>query len=124
MAAYLVYLESDGRILWAVACPPEMAAAQAFDGRGVIEGEYVPGIYVAGDPPALTAREPLPVTRDALSFSAPPGTAWRIQEGALGIDEAGVDDDGELALVIDEPGTYVLTLSLWPYLDHIEEIAA
>mgnify|MGYP003514713830 FL=1 len=75
------------------------------------------------DDDTLTERPAMTASLDGYALTAPVGAAWRLVEPAVGIDETGtVGGDGEVEFEFDDPGTYVLTVTLFPALDFTDEI--
>ncbi|MGD9171155.1 MAG: hypothetical protein PVI97_13990 [Candidatus Thiodiazotropha sp.] len=125
---FYVY-DSDGAITRCGSAPDGMVGLQADEGETAAIGKANDSTQYVLDG-IVTDKPEMPVTIDKADVSAdgedivtisgvPTGALCRV--GSLA--EVSVDD-GSVVLNFDEPGDYVVTLSLFPYLDYRVTISA
>lgn len=112
---YAVFRKSTGELLAIGETPTEEAALMQADGDDQdvllnVDADF--SHYVENG--ILAYRPGMPVSQRGTRLSVPPGTAFSVTGPAT---TSGVTSDGVIEFEFAEPGTYTVTLRLFPYLD-------
>lgn len=123
MILFAVYDLTTGEILRSGQCADGDLELQAGDGQAVIERasqyQHDGNSYVdlSGPEPMIAERQEMPAALNGMTITGIPLGAILTIEGT----EYTVND-GEAELTFGLPGTYLVKLSLWPYLDKTFEV--
>jgi hypothetical protein len=118
MSAKTVYNPATGQILRTFAASGPMPP-QAGEGEAELDVESNPDKHYISNG-QVAERLELPVTQSGHTLTVPKNTRFTVRGPAFA---EGVCADGVLEFALPEPGTYLVTLERFPYLDkeiHIE----
>lgn len=109
--SYVVYDPHTGRITKAVTCPPSAIELQCGKDEKYLEGVIASDAYYVLNQ-RITPRPTAPIeVKEHTLYGVPKGALINIE------DETYLADGGPVELSFELPGSYLIRISHWPYLD-------
>lgn len=115
---FTIYNQTTGKIRCIVGCPEDELGFYLKAGEAYIEGQPEDAMLSYVENGVLALKMPNPCVLSGMTITEIPGPAMI----RIGLYDLYPCDDGTAELSFNLPGTYMVTVECFPYLDKIFEV--